>query len=174
MALGKVSRKLLKALRLLNAKLWMAAAAVALKMTYPQHAVALKRSLVRRYVAHVGDGTSFSPNLLVFWGFNTRIGKDCSLGFNFQIFDFAEVSIGDNLLASHNITLVAGTHTQDASRTYIPGPISIGNNVWMGANVVIVGPCSIGDDCVIGANSFVKGQVPAGSTIGGSPARIIR
>ena len=44
---------------------------------------------------------------------------------------------------------------------YKCAPISIGNNVWIGANSVILRGSSIGDGVVIGAGSVVKGSVPA-------------
>jgi len=159
---------------MLRRRFWMAVAAQILNLGYPHHLKRVKNAVVRRYVGSVGQGTNFSPGLLVFRGFNTFVGQRCSLGYHFQIFDFETVSIGDDFLASHNVTLIAGTHTQDEHRTYIPGPIHIGKRVWIGANVVIVGPCTIGDNCVIGANSFVKGDIPANATIGGSPARILK
>lgn len=49
----------------------------------------------------------------------------------------------------------------------------IGNNVWIGPNVVIAGPVIIEDDVIIAGNSFVDKSVPQGAIVGGSPARII-
>ena len=50
----------------------------------------------------------------------------------------------------------------------------IGNDVWIGANVVIMNEISVGDGAVIGAGSIVTKDVPPYAIVVGSPARIIR
>lgn len=53
-------------------------------------------------------------------------------------------------------------------------PITIGNNVWIGAQVCILPAVTIGDNCVIGAGSMVNKDIPAGSLAVGNPYRVIR
>ena len=50
----------------------------------------------------------------------------------------------------------------------------IGNDVWIGANVVVLQGVTIGDGAVIGANSFVNKDVPAFSVFAGCPAKFIK
>ena len=50
----------------------------------------------------------------------------------------------------------------------------IGNNVSIGSGAVVVGPISIGDNVVIGANSYVDKSVPPNVVVAGCPVRIIR
>lgn len=54
-----------------------------------------------------------------------------------------------------------------------PSPV-IGDNVDIGANVVIIGGICIGDNVVIGVGSVVTKDVPKGSVVVGNPARIIK
>lgn len=49
----------------------------------------------------------------------------------------------------------------------------IGNNVWIGPNVVIAGPVIIEDNALIGANTFLDKSVPSGAIVAGNPAKII-
>ena len=49
----------------------------------------------------------------------------------------------------------------------------IGNNVWIGPNVVIAGPVEIADNVIVIANSYVTNSVPEGAIISGNPAKII-
>lgn len=51
---------------------------------------------------------------------------------------------------------------------------SIGNHVFIGAGAKVIGPVSLGDYCRVGANAVVLHDVPAGATVGGIPARILR
>lgn len=167
-------RRLNKGLRLISRDIWSAVGVLVFNFLQPQHLVGVKIFVARRLVNSLGDRCIVSPGFRVFNGDKFRGGVECSFGYNFQVFDFSAVSISDKLLASHNITMIAGTHSLDESREYVPGPIKIGRNVWIGANVVIVGPCQIGDNCIVGANSYVTGNFGSNLIIGGSPAKIIR
>ncbi|MEM7527213.1 MAG: DapH/DapD/GlmU-related protein [Pseudomonadota bacterium] len=53
------------------------------------------------------------------------------------------------------------------------GP-TIGERVTIGTGAKVLGPITIGDDARIGANSVVLSDVPAGATVVGAPARIVR
>ena len=70
--------------------------------------------------------------------------------------------------------MISATHELNEERTNRPGPIDLGDNVWIGINVTIVGPVVIGDDVIIGANSVVLSDLPSGGIYGGVPARLIR
>ena len=53
-------------------------------------------------------------------------------------------------------------------------PISVGNNVWIGAGVQVMPGVTIGDGAVVAANAVVTKDVPSYSVVGGNPARIIK
>lgn len=57
---------------------------------------------------------------------------------------------------------------------HVPGPVKIGDNVWIGANAVICPGVSIGDNSVIGAGSVVTKDLPASVLAAGSPACVIK
>lgn len=50
----------------------------------------------------------------------------------------------------------------------------IGNDVWIGARVMILDGVTIGDGAIIAANSVVSKDVEPYTIVGGSPARLIR
>ena len=53
--------------------------------------------------------------------------------------------------------------------------VSIGNDVWVGANATILKGAHIGDGCIVAAGSVVlKGEYPPRSVIGGNPATIVK
>lgn len=53
------------------------------------------------------------------------------------------------------------------------GPITVGNNVFIGTRAILLPGVTVGDDCVIGAGSIVTKDIPAGSVAAGSPARVL-
>ncbi|WP_400077996.1 hypothetical protein [Winogradskyella sp. R77965] len=76
-------------------------------------------------------------------------------------------SIGANFQFRNGLTI--GNKGNDNS--FLP---TIGNDVTVGANVVIIGDIIIGDKVIIGAGSVVVKDVPANCVVAGNPARIIR
>ncbi|MBQ0787419.1 MAG: serine acetyltransferase [Oceanihabitans sp.] len=76
-------------------------------------------------------------------------------------------SIGANFQFRNGLTI--GNKGND--NTLIP---TIGNNVTVGANVVIIGDITIGNDVVIGAGSVVVKDVPSNCVIAGNPAKILK
>ena len=77
----------------------------------------------------------------------------CDYGYN--------IEIGENFYMNVNCVI-------------LDGPIIVGNNVWIGANVTVLPGVSIGDDAVIGAGSVVTKNIPSGVLAAGNPCRVIR
>ena len=53
-------------------------------------------------------------------------------------------------------------------------PITIGNNVWIGADVTILPGVTIGDNTVIGAKSVITKDIPSNVIAVGNPCRVLR
>ena len=89
------------------------------------------------------------------------------------------VIIGEGCSISHNVRLYTHTNEADQDFSVYPliektGNITIGNFVWIGANVLINPGIAIGDNSVIGANSVVTRNIEPFSIVGGVPAVLIR
>jgi serine O-acetyltransferase len=100
------------------------------------------------------------------------------------------VQIGPGLVLPHGQVIADGAVTigrdcvinpwaiigLSASRRYGfdgRGP-AIGDGVYIGAGAKLLGPITVGDGARIGANAVVIDDVPAGATVVGAPARVIR
>ena len=53
-------------------------------------------------------------------------------------------------------------------------PITVGDNVWIGANVTVLPGVTIGSNTVIAAGSVVTRDIPAGVVAAGNPCRVLR
>jgi acetyltransferase-like isoleucine patch superfamily enzyme len=74
-----------------------------------------------------------------------------------------KISIGKNSKIAPNVCINDHDHNykKNSSDHLVRGEVTIGENVWIGSNVVILRDTHIGDNCVIAAGSIVKGNVPA-------------
>jgi maltose O-acetyltransferase len=92
----------------------------------------------------------------------------------------AAIRIGRSCAISHNVQI-----RTEGYRTDIPfidarnepgewADITIGDAVWLGANVFVCGGVVIGSNSIVGANSVVTRDVPSNAIVGGVPARVIR
>lgn len=106
-----------------------------------------------------------------------KIGDNCRInGAYIHAQDFIE--IGNNCVMASGINIIDSNAHQVHSldRTVgrdNPRGIIIGNNVWVGLNVIILKGSTIGNNCVIAAGSIVKGTFPNNAIIQGNPAAIV-
>lgn len=77
------------------------------------------------------------------------------------------ITIGDGCQFGQNVVIVDHDHNfrNEGEGALISSPITIGNNVWVGANCVILRGVTIGDNAVIAAGSVIHDDVPADSVI---------
>lgn len=83
------------------------------------------------------------------------------------------ISIGDNCAISHDFT-VMDSNAHELNGSKYTAPVTIGNSVWIGTRVIVLPGVQVGDGAVIAAGSLVNKNVPAGSLVGGVPARVIK
>lgn len=112
------------------------------------------------------------------YGSNIEIGDNFFANFNCIFLDCAKIKIGNNVMLGPNVQLYTASHPIDAE-TRNKGweyalPITIGDHVWIGGNVVINPGVKIGDRAVIGAGSVVTKDIPAGVIAFGNPCRVNR
>lgn len=96
-------------------------------------------------------------------GGELTVGDKCFFNQNVSITCKKKIVIGDRCQIANNVVIVDHDHAGSENwGSYVETPVTIGNDVWIGANVVIMRGTTIGDKAVIGAGSIVKGDVPAG------------
>lgn len=124
-----------------------------------------------------GSFTIKSPFLCDYGSYIT-LGRNFFSNFNCKLIDGGQITFGDDVLIGPDCTFVTSVHPTDPERR-LAGyqmfrPITVGSNVWFGANVTVCPGVTIGDNCVIGAGSVVAKDIPANSVAVGNPCRVIR
>lgn len=89
------------------------------------------------------------------------------------------VTIGDNVDFNDNFQLLthdwACTVFRNKYSDFVnsSGHVTIGSNIYFGANVIVLKGVTIGDNCVIGAGALVSHDIPANSVAAGVPCKVI-
>lgn len=136
------------------------------------------KNIAKKLIGTSGKNITIVPPFYCDYGFHIEVGENFFANYNCTILDVAKVKIGDNVLLAPNVAIyTAGhpIHPFSRNSTYEYGiPVEIGNNVWIGGNVVITPGVTIGDNVVIGAGSVVTKNIPANVIAAGNPCRVIR
>lgn len=102
----------------------------------------------------IGDGTYVTCDALIIAASSIRIGAGCAISWGVQILDT-------------NFHKIAGDPTG-------PQAVAIEDRVWIASNVTILKGVTIGSRSIVASGAVVTKDVPAGSLVGGIPARVIR
>lgn len=135
-------------------------------------------ALIRRILGKTGKKVNILQPFFCDYGFNIEVGENFFANTNLVILDEARVSFGDNVFIAPNCAFYTAGHPLDVeqrnSGLEYSLPITVGNNVWFGGNVVVVPGVTIGDNAVIGAGSVVVHDIPPAVLAVGNPCRPIR
>jgi len=128
------------------------------------------------FASYISENSFFS---------NTKIGKYCSIGPNVKCILGRHPS--QNFVSTHpaffSVRKQAGfTFVKEQLFEEFPKPliadtnftISIGNDVWIGANVSILDGVTIGDGAIVASNALVNKDIPPYMIYGGVPAKLIK
>ncbi|MCE7044456.1 sugar O-acetyltransferase [Dyadobacter sp. CY312] len=144
---------------------------------HPRKAEERKQKL-KELFGSVGENFWVEQRFHCDYGYNIHVGDNFYANVGCTILDCAPVTIGNNVLFAPGVSLYTAGHPADTQQR-INGleyayPISIGNNVWLGGNVIVLPGVSIGDNTIIGAGSVITKDIPANVIAVGNPCRVIR
>jgi acetyltransferase-like isoleucine patch superfamily enzyme len=114
------------------------------------------------------------------WGGSIDVSENVFIGPYTVIYGHGGVKIGKDSLIAMHCRILSSNHTFSSrdikirSQPNIFLPVSIGEDVWLGAGVTVLGGVTIGDGCVVGAGSVVTKDLPPYSIAVGIPAEIIK
>lgn len=134
--------------------------------------------ILKKIFGKMGDNVTINTPFWCDYGYNTSIGDYFFANHNCQILDGGKVSFGNHVFIAPNCLFTTAEHALDAKQRNegleVALPITVGNNVWIGAGTIVLGGVSIGDNTVIGAGSVVTKDIPANVIAVGVPCRVLR
>lgn len=143
----------------------------------PPESMKERAELLKEIFGNVGENVWIVPPLTAAVGKYVSIGEGTYANMNLTLIDDWKITIGKNVLIGPNVTLsttghpVHPKHRADGMYSF---PVTIGDNVWLGANVVVLPGVTIGENAVIGAGSVVTKDIPANVVAFGTPCRVVR
>ena len=136
------------------------------------------KEMIKNILGKTGEDVCVEQPFRCDYGKNIEVGNNFFANYNCVILDVAKVTIGENVMFAPNVSIyTAGhpIHPESRNSGYEYGiPVTIGNNVWVGGNVVITPGVTIGNNVVIGAGSVVTKDIPDNVIAVGNPCRVIR
>lgn len=137
-----------------------------------------RQEIMRQLFKKVGERVWLEPDFTCEFGKNITIGNDVYINFGCTLLDCGQITIGNHTLLGPNVSAYSANHSLDPDEriagALVPGPITIGNRVWIGGGSILLSGVTIGDDTVIGAGSVVTHDIPSGVVAAGNPCRVLR
>jgi acetyltransferase-like isoleucine patch superfamily enzyme len=140
----------------------------------------LKACFLRLNGAKIGSRCVFYPGVWIAPGRSLVLGDDVDLALGAIITTSGSVEIGDRTLIGYRAQIISANHNIPNSHGPIFGSghdkakVTIGSDVWIGANSLILPGVTIGNGAVVAGGSVVSRDVAAYTIVGGIPARFIK
>ena len=129
----------------------------------------------------VGSGTGIAPNVSFRNGERIAVGRDCHIGERCYLWagdSEGRILIGDFVSLAPEVFITSSDYQFIAGKPFRSQPknerdVRIGDDVWLGARVVVTAGVTIGDGCIVGAGAVVTKDLPEGAVAVGVPARVV-
>ena len=135
-------------------------------------------AMLKRILGKTKETFRIEQPFMCDYGYNIEIGENFYSNHNLIILDANKVVFGDNVFIAPNCAFYTAGHPLDYKERNkgleYAKPIKVGNNVWIGGNVVVLPGVTIGDNVVIGAGSVVTKDIPSNVVAVGNPCRVIK
>ncbi|KFF12384.1 sugar O-acetyltransferase [Chryseobacterium soli] len=137
-----------------------------------------RNTLLKKIIGKTEENICIEPSFWCDYGYNIEVGENFYANHNLVILDCATVKFGDNVFIGPNCSFYTAGHPLDAKQRNegleYARPITVGDNVWLGGNVVVLPGVSIGSNTVIGAGSIVTKDIPDGVVAIGNPCKVVK
>lgn len=136
------------------------------------------QEMIKTILGKTGAYIHIEPDFWCDYGYRIEVGENFYANHGLVILDAGSVTFGDNVFIAPFCGFHTSGHPIDHERRNqgleYAYPITVGNNVWIGAGVQVMPGVSIGNNVVIGGGSVVIKDIPSDSVAVGNPCKVIR
>jgi len=141
----------------------------------PATCYGFRRWLLTLFGCKLGQGARVRPRARLHYPWRIEIGAHAAIGDDAWLYSMDTITIGDHAVISQKSFLCTASHDyRDPRFRLTHQPITVGNGVWIAADVYVAPGVTIGDNAVIGARSSVFHDMPPGMVCYGYPCRPIK
>ena len=145
-----------------------------------------RNRIIKKLIPNHGKNFFIMQSFRCEYGFNITFGDDFFANFDCIFMDVAPITIGKGTMFGPRVTIATPMHPLLADERVIQDysdgrhdleyakPVTIGDGVWIAADVTVCGGVTIGDGAVIAAGSVVTRDIPPNCIAGGVPCKVIR
>lgn len=131
--------------------------------------------LLRLFGARIGRGVALRPSVNIEVPWMLDLDDDATVGDHAILYSLGKIRIGKRAIISQYAHLCAGTHDYtDHTFRLLRTPITIGDDVWIGADAFVGPGVTVGRLSVLGARSSAYRDLPPEQVCVGNPARPIK
>lgn len=130
--------------------------------------------------ASMGRHIVYYSGVRIFSGRKLSVGDDVDFAKGVLVTTDGGVTIGDRVLIGYNTQILSSNHVVPPLPNKIfhaghaKSPVTIGDDVWIGAGCIILPGASIGKNSIVAAGSVVTKNIPENVYCAGVPAKVIK
>jgi acetyltransferase-like isoleucine patch superfamily enzyme len=139
----------------------------------------IRGTVYRILLAKFASFPKIYPGVFLTHTYGMKVGKDFGVNTGTLIDARGGLTIGDGVLIGPHVTIVTSHHQHADPNVYMTTvnhvmlPVTIEDDVWLGANVMIRGGITVHKGAVVAAGAVVTKDVESYKIVGGVPARVI-
>ena len=131
--------------------------------------------ILRLMGSRIGKHVHIFPSARIMYPWLFEIGDRSVISWDVKVYNLGKILIGNNTVISQYSHLCGGTHDYESTNfTLLPKGLTIGSNVWIGADAFIGPGVTVHDGVVVAARSVVVRDIPSLTVVAGNPARPIK
>ena len=138
----------------------------------------VKRKILSKLFGSYPEQVFVESDFRCDYGFNIHFHGLAIVNYNCVILDTSPVNIGAGVCIAPGVCISCAGHAIDPEQRVgglmTSAPITIEDEVWIGANATVGAGVTIGKGSIIGAGSVVTKDIPAGVIAVGSPCKVVR